>query len=229
LLNLHAATNRLVIVAHPDDDIIGCGGSLAKYPNRKTTIVYLTSGDAGSTSHTREELTKIREEEAKKAAAVLGVTDLVFLRNQDGFLECNKTNCTTLANLIREKQPDILYSHSPWDIHPDHQTTFEITRRAIMAAATSGFQELNRAPWVTNAFLAFEIMVPFQKPQLIEDISAQMDLKLKALQQHESQKNLRCQEWIEGLNKYRAGVSGAGLYAEAFKILRLSSRNNTHV
>jgi LmbE family N-acetylglucosaminyl deacetylase len=73
LFNLHAATSRLVIAAHPDDDIIGCGGSLAKYRTANTTIVYMTSGDAGSTSHSKAELAKIREDEAKKAAAVYPV------------------------------------------------------------------------------------------------------------------------------------------------------------
>jgi N-acetylglucosamine malate deacetylase 1 len=223
LFNLHAATSRLIVAAHPDDDIIGCGGSLAKYPTANTTIVYMTSGDAGGTSQSKAELSKIREEEAKKAAAVLGVTDLVFLRNPDGFLECNKTNCMAIANLIREKKPDILYTHSPTDMHPDHLATFEITRRATIAAATKGFQEITGSPWASDAFLAFEIMVPFERPQLIEDITPYMELKLKALQQHESQRKLRCQEWIEGLNKYRAGVSGMGQYAEAFKVLMLQS------
>jgi N-acetylglucosamine malate deacetylase 1 len=213
----------IVFAAHPDDEIIGCGGSLAKYVNKnETTIVYLTSGDAGSLTCGKTELSEIRENEAKKAASTLGISDLIFLRNPDGFLQCNKENLIKITNIIREKKPNIMYTHSSKDMHPDHKNTNELTKRASFMAGSSSFQEINGKPWIPNIIYTFEIMTPFQTPQYYEDITQFMDLKLDALKLHETQKNLHCEEWVEGLNKYRGGTSGIGKYAEAFKILRMS-------
>ena len=214
----------IVFAAHPDDDIIGCGGSLAKHTNKnETTIVYLTSGDAGNLTYTKDELSEIRENEARKAASTLGINDLIFLRNPDGFLECNKENLVKMANIIREKQPNIMYTHSSIDMHPDHKTTYELTKRALFMAGSSSFQETIGKPWLPNIIYAYEIMTPFQAPQYFEDITQFMNLKLEALKLHETQKNLKCEDWVEGLNRYRGGTTGIGKYAEAFKILRLSA------
>lgn len=58
---------------------------------------------------------------------------------------------------------------------------------------------------------------------LVEDITQFIDKKLEALRQHESQiKDIRYDEWIEGLNKYRGGTTGVGKYAEAFEVIRIS-------
>ncbi len=95
----------LVFAPHPDDDIIGCGGSIAKHVRggSDVTVVYMTSGDAGSLKYSKGELAKMREAEAKNAAKVLGVKDLVFLGNADGYLECNKENLVKTVDLIRNK------------------------------------------------------------------------------------------------------------------------------
>ena len=213
----------IVFAAHPDDEIIGCGGSLAKHANKnETTIVYLTSGDAGSLTCTKKELSEVRENEAKKAASILGISDLIFLRNPDGFLQCNKENLIKITNIIREKKPAIVYTHSSKDMHPDHKTTNELTKRALFMAGSSSFQEINGKPWIPYIIYAYEIMTPFQTPQYFEDITQFMNLKLEALKLHETQKNLHCEEWVEGLNKYRGRTTGIGKYAEAFKILRMS-------
>jgi N-acetylglucosamine malate deacetylase 1 len=215
----------IVFAAHPDDEIIGCGGSLAKYANKnETTIVYLTSGDAGSLTYTKNELSEIRENEAKKAASILGINDLIFLRNSDGFLQFNKENLIKMTSIIREKKPTIMYTHSSKDMHPDHKTTNELTKQALFMAGSPGFQETNGKPWIPNIIYTYEIMTPFQTPQYFEDITQFMNLKLEALKQHESQKMLHCEDWVEGLNKYRGGTTGIGKYAEAFKILRISQK-----
>jgi LmbE family N-acetylglucosaminyl deacetylase len=211
----------MVFAAHPDDDVIGCGGSLAKHAHEHTTtIVYLTSGDAGSMEYSKRALTEIREEEAKKAASILGIKDLIFLRNPDGFLQCDKENSLKLANIIREKKPTIIYTHASRDLHPDHRTAFELTKRALFLAGASSFQEVKGKPWLPTIAYSYEIMSPFGAPHRFEDITEFMSLKLEALKQHVSQKDLHCEEWVEGLNKYRGGSTGTGKYAEAFKITR---------
>jgi len=212
----------VVFAAHPDDDVIGCGGSLAKHASgHSTTVVFLTSGDAGNMTIPKKELGEIRETEAKAAASVLGVSDVVFLRNPDGFLECNRENVVKIANIIRDKKPACVYTHSAVDFHPDHRAAFELTTRASLAAGSFGFQELTGNPWAPRAVLSFEVMTPLQEPNYFEDISDYMAIKLEALRLHASQKALRCVDWVEGLNKYRGLPMGIGEYVEAFEIKRL--------
>jgi LmbE family N-acetylglucosaminyl deacetylase len=64
----------LVVAPHPDDDVIGCGGSIIRHIRRghTVTVVYMTSGEAGSLVHPKEELRLIREAEAREAASLMG-------------------------------------------------------------------------------------------------------------------------------------------------------------
>lgn len=215
--------NILVFAAHPDDDIIGCGGSLAKFSGRSNvTVAYMTSGDAGSRTYPKEELARIRETEAKEAATVLGVEDLVFLRNPDGYLQANQDNMVRAINLIRSKKPDIIYTHAANDAHSDHRTTNQIVAQAVFRAAGPWFQETEGEPWTTDTVLAFEVWTPLQSVHYVEDISETVDKKLRALREHKSQiSDIEYDQWVEGLNRYRGGTTGVGKFAEAFEAIKV--------
>ncbi len=80
-----SSANVVVFSPHPDDDILGCGGSLIGHVENggHVTIVYLTSGDAAKWDLGPEDLARVREEEARRAAEMLGIEDLVFLQELD--------------------------------------------------------------------------------------------------------------------------------------------------
>src|SRR5260370_13112736 len=77
--------NVVVIAPHPDDEAIGCGGSICLQAERgnRVVVVFLTSGELGLKKRSHAEVWKIREQEAESAAAVLGVAALSFLRRPD--------------------------------------------------------------------------------------------------------------------------------------------------
>src|SRR3989344_4227934 len=214
----------LVFAAYPDDDVIGCGGSLVKYStDNAITVVYMTSGDAGSLTYTKEQLAQIREAEAKKAASILGIENLVFLRNPDGYLQYNLDNLVRLINLIRQKRPNVIFTHSNNDTHADHRVTNQLVTQAVFRAAGPWFQETEGKPWMTDTILVFEVWTPLATVHYLEDVTQFMNKKLEALREHKSQiKDIRYDEWIEGLNRYRGGSTGIGKYAEAFEIIRMS-------
>jgi LmbE family N-acetylglucosaminyl deacetylase len=89
----------LVFAPHPDDDIIGCGGSMAKHISQgnRVQVVYLTSGEAGSHKYSKAELAVIREGEARQATASLGIKDVNFLGMPDGFISYTRENLLTLV------------------------------------------------------------------------------------------------------------------------------------
>jgi LmbE family N-acetylglucosaminyl deacetylase len=150
----------LVFAAHPDDDLIGCGGSLAKHVKlgNHVSVCYVTSGEEGSLEHSKEELARIREDEAKKAAEIIGFTDIIFLRNRDGYLEYNEPNLKQLVELIRKKQPHVVYVHHHLDAHEDHKVTSRLVNEAIGRAGAPIFQEYKGEPWSVETVLAYEVL-----------------------------------------------------------------------
>ena len=213
----------LVFAAHPDDDIIGVGGSLAKHVRlgNLVSVCYLTSGDSGSLDYAKEELARVREGEARKAANVIGFKDQVFLRNRDGYLEYNEKNLKRLIELVRGKRPDVVYVHSESDGHQDHRTTFRLVIESVGRAGGPWFQECKGKPWVTGTVLAYEVWTPLSDFNYVENISDFMDKKLAALRKHASQiKNVRYDEAAEGLSRFRGAMTGRGKYCEVFQIIR---------
>ena len=82
----------LVFAPHPDDDIIGCGGTLIHHVQAGARVahVYMTSGDALSRKRRSKSLARIREKEAKRGAQIIGVSELIFLREPDSALRSTK-------------------------------------------------------------------------------------------------------------------------------------------
>jgi len=212
----------LVVAPHPDDDVIGCGGSMIHHIRKghSVTVVYMTSGEAGSLVHSKEELREIREAEARDAASVMGVSDLIFLRNADGSLAAKSESLTLLVRMIREKRPVLIYFPHADEGCRDHRITHEICREAVQRASGPWFQECPGKPWLVEGVLCYEVWTPFREASFIEDISDCMELKLEALRRHRSQlASIPYDDAVQGLNRYRGVMSGRGDYCECFKIL----------
>jgi LmbE family N-acetylglucosaminyl deacetylase len=215
----------LVLAPHPDDDLIGCGGSIIKHVQggNKVHVVYMTSGDAGSLDYTKQELATIREEEAKKAATHVGVEQTTFLRNPDGYLADNRENFVALINLIREYRPDIVYLPHANDAHQDHIITNKIGMKAIGSAAGPWFQETNGKPWTVQTILGYEVWTPIQQVGYLEETTSVINQQLEALAMHTSQvKDVAYEDLVKGLHAYRGFFMGKSKYAEAFEVLRIS-------
>lgn len=214
----------LVFSPHPDDELIGCGGSISKHlkQGNEVTVVYMTSGEAGSLKHSKEELAKTREKEAAEASKILGVKDLIFLRNPDGYLEYNKDNLVKIIGIIRDKKPDLVYLPHKNDAHKDHMKTNELVIEAVGRAAGPWFQECRGEPWSVNTVLCYEVWTPLQEISYVEDITDFINLKIKALEQYKSQiQDIQYDEAVKGLNRYRGVMTGKGEYCECFQVLKV--------
>ncbi len=213
----------MVFAPHPDDDIIGCGGSIAHHVKQGSpvSIVYMTSGEAGSLEYNSADLTRLREEEATSAAASLGVTDLTFLRFPDGYLEYNKESLGCIVTLIRAKKPIVIYLPHSGDVIPDHQITNRLVREGCRRAAGPWFREYGTEPWQVKTILGYEIWTPLQAVGYCEDITSDMPAKLNSLRMHHSQiKGMAYDEAIKGLNRYRGIMTGKGDYCECFQLVQ---------
>jgi LmbE family N-acetylglucosaminyl deacetylase len=126
----------MVIAPHPDDETIGCGGTLHKHhlAGDRITAVFMTDGgkgDALAGGISGKALIELREREAQAAAAVLGIDECVFLRNPDTSLEGSPHTVQQLRRLLESLQPDIVYAPSPLETHRDHREACVIAARAL--------------------------------------------------------------------------------------------------
>lgn len=190
----------LVVLAHPDDPEYFCGGTVARFAAEGWRVTYclVTSGDKGADGVGSDPaaLARLREDEQRQAADVLGVRDVLFLRRPDGMLEPDLSLRRDLARVIRQVRPDRLITCDPTTIfprrqrinHSDHRATGQATLDAVYPAAGSAlyFPEL-----LDEGLLPHKVGEVFvagsQDPNLEVDITDHVDRKLEALRCHRSQ------------------------------------------
>jgi LmbE family N-acetylglucosaminyl deacetylase len=193
----------LSIHAHPDDQEFTVAGTLAKWARAGSEIVTvcLTRGEAGSNKSTpadmtRERLAKIREEEQRAACRVLGISEVVFLGYEDGVLTPSIDMRRDLTRLIRRYRPDAVVSGDPtvryygtrYMNHPDHRVAADVALDAVFPSAETRFifPELldeGLAPHHVSAVWLFGS----DRAETFVDVSATLDLKVRALREHRSQ------------------------------------------
>jgi len=192
----------LVFSPHPDDDIIGCGGTIAKHKKicDEIGVVYLTSGGLTDNSHEREG-------EATRAAKFLGVDSLKFLRWKDHEVAKTPKNFETIIDIVSEFNPGLIYCPTKDDQHIDHKATFDLVTRATnlptcLYEVYPGMQQIEAEDY--------------------EDITEFIDQKIVALKVFKSQKCDLAEAYYNHA-KFRGIMSGAGRFCE---VLKKYVRNN---
>jgi len=213
----------MVFAPHPDDDLIGCGGSMAHHVRQGdlVSIVYMTSGEAGSIDSQQDALAACREDEARQAAACLQIEDLVFLHYPDGGLEYRPQHLDALVSMIRTRQPNRIYLPHSGDAVSDHEATHRLVMEAIRRAAGPWHPQCGTAPWRVDTILGYEVWTPLDTIGGVQDITPYIALKLQALRIHRSQvESIPYDQAIAGLNRYRGIMTGQGDYCECFQLIR---------
>jgi LmbE family N-acetylglucosaminyl deacetylase len=119
------ARRVLVLAPHPDDETLGCGGSLALYAQQgvPVQVLVLTRGE-GVSSEGVEDIAGQRRGEAETAAQRLGLEPYTFLDFSDGAVEENRNELLgRLGRALEEGKADLVYAPCPLDPHPDHRAT----------------------------------------------------------------------------------------------------------
>jgi N-acetylglucosamine malate deacetylase 1 len=152
----------LAFGAHPDDIELGCGGTVRKLIEKGWSAVHVcvTSGEAGSSTIDRATLAATREQEARRAAEVLGAERVHFLRAADGLTQYSRDHKIAVINLIREVRPEILFVHASSDQFPDHKLIHELVMSAVAGAAGPWYQESIGKPHLASTILGYEDGIP---------------------------------------------------------------------
>lgn len=141
----------LAVLAHPDDESLGFGGTLAKYAAQavETYLVTATRGEHGrfgslGMGGDPVEVGRVREAELRAAAAVLGIREVSLLNYPDGAVD--QVEATTairgVVSHIRRIQPDVVVTFGPEGAygHPDHIAISQFTTAAAVCAADCGYR-----------------------------------------------------------------------------------------
>ncbi len=207
----------LVMSPHPDDETLGCGGTLRKHvlEGDQVYTIFLTSGERGGHGLPPEETKKIREEEAKKAGAILGISGMEFWRIPNSKLRVTKETVKKLQDKLTEYKPDIIYVTHGGEMHPEHRAAARLVARAL---------ERDGVPGINPEVLMFEVWTPMQDMDHIVDISPFVEIKRKAILAYESQcRVMNFDAALLSLNRYRGEMHSwpGGDYAEIFVRLNI--------
>jgi LmbE family N-acetylglucosaminyl deacetylase len=202
----------LVVAPHPDDESIGCGGTICLHRERGEPVhaVFLTSGERGM-DDSIEMARGLREAEAAEALAVLGVGRMDLLRLPDLGVAANlEVGASRFAEVLAAHPPGLIYLPHPEDQHPDHEVALPLVRAALRLALPKEQPELR----------AYEVWTPMTRYDWPEDISRQMSRKLRAVRCYRSQlRTFRYDRAVRGLNQYRGALAARCRFAEVFRYL----------
>jgi N-acetylglucosamine malate deacetylase 1 len=214
----------LAIGAHPDDVEIGMGGSIAKYANKgfKIGICDLTKAELSSNG-----TVSVRQEEAKRAGEILGVTKRIQLTLPDRGLYLTESAIQSIVTVIREYQPRIIFVPYFEDRHPDHGQCARLVEEAVFSAGIRKYKDTMDLPSHRVQSIYYYMINGFHKPDFVIDISNTIDKKLTSLRAYESQfeKTLGSTEtpltngYIESVESRERlyGKEVGVMYAEGFK------------
>lgn len=202
-LDLTQARKVLVFAPHPDDETLGCGGTLARLALHCPVKVVLVTDGSGA-GGLPPEAAATRQGEFVRALAVLGVTDSAQLNQPDGSFQGTPELARQVQGLLEDYQPDWVFLPSPLDYHRDH----------VRIAAF--LEPLCRQAPSVKQLLFYEIWAPVPATHVV-DITEQAPVKQAALAEHATA--MICGDYqraVDGLNSYRGLYLGKGRLAEAF-------------
>lgn len=216
--------NVLVIAPHPDDEVLGCGGTIAKH-NTNGDHVYVAVVTKGCAPlFSAESVEKVRSE-CREADAFLGVKETLFLDFPAAMMEevpRYKLNDAFIAT-IQNIKPDVVYLPHRGDMQLDHKLTVDAAMVALrpkyshVVQKIYGYETLSETGWdvpnTTNEFI----------PTAYNDISHYLNKKLDAMRLFTTQlavfPNARSLEAVRALAMYRGATMHMNA-AEAFSVLR---------
>jgi len=229
----------LVIVAHPDDEVLGMGGTIKKLTrdghNVKIVILatgitsrrssnYINSTDYENNkiqSITKKQLKELQKD-AKNAAKIMGVTKLDMMNFPDNEMDkiTNLEVTKTIEKVVEEFKPEIVFTHSEYDLNIDHRIIHNAT-----LTATRPFQK-----FLVRKLITFEVPSStewnFSKkfiPNIFVNITKELSFKTRAMQAYKNEirksPHPRSKEGLEIIAKRWGTVSGYDA-AEAFCLVR---------
>jgi LmbE family N-acetylglucosaminyl deacetylase len=225
----------LSILAHPDDAEFLCAGTLIRLVREhgwQAHLATMTAGDCGSAELPPDEISRIRREEGRRAAALIGAT-YYCLEERDLLVTYSERTLERVTRLLRAVRPAVVLTHSPADYMLDHEMTSTVARAAAFAAPVPNFlRDCGHGPalehiphlYYCDPLEGKDALGREVPPSFCIDIGSVMDTKAAMLASHASQRN-----WLlkhHGMDQYLQAMRDWGsargrhhgvAYAEGFR------------
>ena len=216
----------MVVAAHPDDEVLGCGGLIAKLVNQgeQVRVVFIAEGSSCRYNTLTEEAQKeinFRKKCGIEAMKSLGVNDYCFYNLPCGRLDSEPLIeiAKTIEKEILDYEPTTVLTHSRNDVHNDHKVIFRATVQATRPVGKIvknllSFEILSSSEWgYTESF----------KPNVFVNITSTIDVKINAMHCYSTEQpkypHPRSDQVIKSLATIRGSQSGVE-YSEGFEIIR---------
>jgi len=229
--------NILFVAAHPDDIEILCAGTLIRYAREghSVTMAVFTSGNMGDAAITPEKLATIRENETRAAAKIIGA-NLIWANVVDEHVFPNEEQRRIMIDILREADPDLIFTHSPNDYHPDHRYVGQLVFDSYFQKGLPHIpgQSLPACRFGMAQFYYMDNLggIGFNPTEYV-DISEVFEVKKEMLSCHKSQvlamqqlANTDLLDMIEIQGRFR-GFGAGCRYAEGFTRLDAFQRGLT--
>jgi len=210
LLDVSTAQRVLVFAPHPDDEVLGCGGTLTQLAGHcAVRVVLVTDGSGGRALP--HDIGPKRRSEWVQSLALLGIDDVVFLSMPDGEVRPVDHAQRQITQSVQAFAPNWVFAPAMTDYHRDHMAIAQMVHMACLEVPT------------VNCILSYEIWAPVWATHVV-DITAVVGRKRAALlAQSTSLQYGNYLQAIEGLNAYRGLYLGRpNAAAEAFAVLPMT-------
>ncbi len=222
--------NILILAAHPDDEVLGCGGTIARYSAEGNFIhvAFLSDGvySREDKKDIKDKELSLRREAAKSALKVLGVQSISFNNFPDNQMDTIATIevAKTIEDLIKKHKPNVIFTHHFGDVNVDHKKVHEATVVACRSQPNHSVKSILcfEVPSSTEWQLAYSGKT--FKPNYFIDISKFLSKKIESLSKYEYEMrnwpHPRSIKAIDHLAHFRGSTIGVDA-AEAFAVGRI--------
>ena len=216
---------KLIIAAHPDDEVLGCGGTIVRSVKEgdEVRVLFLSSG-VGARTQTKHTETDRHIQQARNAGEILGISEILFEDLPD-----NRFDSVDLLDIVRliERQvedfsPEQVFTHHGGDLNLDHSLVFRATLTAVRPMPGCPVKTLYAYEVPSSSEWAMQKLSPVFEPNCFIDIAEYLPVKLKAMEAYESElrgfPHPRSLEGLQALAK-RWGTQSGLHAAEPFQII----------
>jgi LmbE family N-acetylglucosaminyl deacetylase len=216
----------LVIAPHPDDETLGCGGTLLKHIAGGDSVAWAIVTKAHEPRWSAEVIER-RERQIEQVSAAYGFAKRFRLTFPAGRLDTVPLEdlMTAFNEIVDEAKPDWIYTVHGGDVHSDHRAVFEATMSAVKSfnSATKGVSRLLSYETISSTDAAPPAAATVFLPHVYCDITPYLERKLEIMSLYEGEVHPyplpRALESIRALARLR-GATIASEYAESFMLLR---------
>jgi LmbE family N-acetylglucosaminyl deacetylase len=230
-----APSRVLVIAAHPDDEVLGCGGTAARLVAEGHEVHFAILGEGMTSRHPQRSDTDAKQltvlhQQARAAAAKLGVKNLSLHKLPDNRLDTVPLLevVKLVEELVDRVKPEIIYTHHAGDLNVDHGVIHRAVLTATRPTAGRPVLEIYAFEVSSSTEWAFQRIEPIFRPNVFVDITRTLEAKIAAMECYESEARKfphpRSPEALRAIATRWGSVVGCGA-AEAYELVRSVRRS----